>query len=747
MNDAEFEDWTSKNNVKWLDSREYIHRGISDDFAKSFSINSAATRALIRKEADLIALKIVEQRNPNLTGSKKLKALEDIDGEAIDIARQNILNRGNYMQTSISSRFLQSRINKKLDERVYSEKFKKDIDVYETSYDSTVRKYALGMAKFNSSVEFFPEYARIKGYKTDASFRTGIQKLAGVEGGTQVRKYLSKVVEKQLGVHESDVGTPKSERILNDYASIIAKTQLSFPTSGLKNALVGNYQTLGAFRVRDFFRGFLDSFDSDLRRQMRKTGQTELGLRHIDNQISIFGSGKKVNQIFDTIFKGGLMRPTENMNRYIAVRAAKAEQGRLVTHLLAKPNTRKYKNAVIRFKEFYRLTDNEVSMLKEYGMNGADGLKAGIEAAKIDRRMNQIYQKMDTAAHIYTQGSTLDLFMPEIFGAQFAKPITLYKRMAYAALSNTIRNTKIAYKTNNLLRPLMMGAGAYLSGKAMMGVYNSVLGQQPPQENGDFWDNLVTTLWKGEFGGIMSELMNPTNSEGFMTTPAIYNHATMVAKNITDVVQNKATPAQSIDASLKTSIGAYNQLRKIYDNKESVLGEKSYNGKFKKYRKLHQEFSKDLKDTKVGITITKDERTPYFKDFLKSFNVGTEKEFARQYVLTFAVIANDYYQEGYDSFGKRIRNMDEAFKQAQKAMDRKMKLLNPNKAKYMSKDKIAKRRAERFLLDFLDDNQRKELRALENEYNFKIRSFNKNKNKYFKELNVAELISSKIDKN
>ena len=72
------------------------------------------------------------------------------------------------MQSSISSRFLQSRISKKLDEQVYSEKLKKDIDVYETSYDSTVRKYALGMAKFNSSVEFFPEYARIKGYKTTA---------------------------------------------------------------------------------------------------------------------------------------------------------------------------------------------------------------------------------------------------------------------------------------------------------------------------------------------------------------------------------------------------------------------------------------------------------------------------------------------------------------------------------------------------------------------------------------------------
>ena len=232
-----------------------------------------------------------------------------------------------------------------------------------------------------------------------------------------------------------------------------------------------------------------------------------------------------------------------------------------------------------------------------------------------------------------------------------------------------------------------------------------------------------------------------------MTSPAIYNHATMVIKNIMEVTQEKATVAQSVDASLKTTIGAYNQARKIWDNKDVTSGEKSYNGKFKKYRKLHQEFSKELKDSKVSISISKDERTPYFKDFLKLFNVGTEKEFARQYVLTFAAIANDYYQEGYDTFGKRIRNMDEAFKEAQKAMDRKMKLLNPNKAKYMSKDKIAKRRAERFLIDYLDENQRKELRALENEYNFKIRSFNKNKNKYFKELNVVELISSRIKKN
>jgi hypothetical protein len=479
---------------------------------------------------------------------------------------------------------------------------------------------------------------------------------------------------------------------------------------------------------------------------MRKTGQTELGLRNIDNQISIFGSSSKtINNILDSIFKGGFMRPTENMNRYIAVRAAKAEQARLVGHLLANTSSRKYKNAIIRFKDFYRLTDEEISMLKKYGMGGADGLRAGIDAAKVTRRMNQIYQKMNTAAHIYTQGSTVDLFMPEVFGAKFMKPITLYKRMAYAALSNTMKNTKIAYKTGSFMRPLMMGAGAYLSGQALMGLYDKILGQTPPQENGDWWDNFVTTMWKGEFMGIMSEVMNPTNSEGFMTTPAIYNHAAMMVNNLSDLATGKAFWYQSTDAMLRGTLGFYNQGMKIYENKELASGEKSYSGKFKKYRKLYSEFSQDLKDTKSGIVMAKDEKTPYFKDFLKVFNTGTEKEFARMYVLTTIAIANDYYQEGYDSFGKRIRNINESIKEAEKTMERKMKLLNPNKAKYKSQDKIARKRAERFLMDFLTDSQRKELGSLEKEYNFKIRSFNKNKNKYFKELNIPELFEKRID--
>ena len=235
--------------------------------------------------------------------------------------------------------------------------------------------------------------------------------------------------------------------------------------------------------------------------------------------------------------------------------------------------------------------------------------------------------------------------------------------------------------------------------------------------------------------------MNPTNSEGFMTSPAIYNHAALTYSSLTGYMKGELDEGQALGDWFKSTFGAGNQLIKMWDNKEKMLGgEKSYSGKYKKYRRLHAEFSEKLQKNKADINFERDARTPYFREFTRAFNLGTEKEFARAYALTFFSVATHYYHEGYNAFGKRIRSQKEAFKEAQKTMDKKMKLLNPNKAKWQSKSKIARARAERFLMDFLNEKQRKELGALENEYRFKIRSFDKNKNKYFKELNIPELM-------
>ena len=741
MTDAQFERWKSEANIKWLDSFEYITRSLTEEFKKGFAVTGRAFRNEIKKHTKKIQAEIVDQEGIVNPEARQKRILE-IQQEATELARQYFMDRGNYTQTRISSRFLQSRIGK-LSERVYSEHFNKEIDVYDTSYDKTIKKYALGMAKYTSNVEFFPEYIKIKGHKFKG-VKSDINRLQGVEGGKKVETFLSKTVEKQLGVHKGEMGYDNTKRFANDYASMLAKLQLSFPTSGLKNLLVGNYQTLGVVKMRDFARGFVDIFDADIRRQVRETGATEVGLKHIDNQISIFGESKAINKTFDWIFAKGLMRPTENINRYIAVRAALHQQNRLVNILqTGNKASKKYINAEQRLKRFYRLTDKDISMLKENGMVGADGMKAGVDAANVSRRMGQIYQKMNTAAHIYTQGATLDLFMPDLFGQGFAKPLTLYKRMAYAATANTLRNGQISFKTGNFVRPFMPVVGAILSGKALMGFYDSMLGQTPDKENGDLWDNLTTALWKGEMLGIFSELFNPNELDDNFVTPAIYSHTIMSAKAIKELYTGQSSAKQSADTFLKGTIGAYNQIIKSWKNTGFAPGAKTYNSKFRTWRKLYSDFQREIRPTKGETLIGKDERTPYFKDFLSIFNTGTEEQFARQYALTMIALANGYYQEGYSTTGRRIRNLKEAFKEAQKTMDKKMNLLNPNKASLVDKKGISRKRTNQFrqwLLDTGNKEQFKELTSMEAEYAFKVRSFNRNKKKYFRQLNVPELM-------
>ena len=741
MTDAQFEKWYAESNVKWLDSKEYITRSLTDEFKKVFNVSGAAFKAEVKKHAKDIVQEMVKAEGLKVDSMEGRRRAVELTEDSMDIARQYFMDRGNYTQARISSRFLQSR-GGKLEEKLHSKTLGKEIDVYDTKYENTVRKYALGMAKYTANVEWFPEYIKIKGHKFKG-VKSDIAVLKGEEGGKKVESFLSKTVENQLGVSKGEAGYDSIKRIANDYASLLAKLQLSFPTSGLKNLLVGNYQTLGVVKMRDFARGFTDIFDADIRREVKGTGATETGLKNIDNNISFFGGG--LNKTLDFIFKGGLMRPTENINRYIAVRAGIHQQNRLVNILqTGNKNSKAYKNAEIKLKEFYRLTDKDIAMLKKNGMTGADGLKAGVDSANIERRMEQLYQKMNHAAHIYTQGATLDLFMPESFGNGFAKPLTLYKRMAYAATRNTFKNVKIAYDTGSPVRAFMPIIGSYIAGKALIEFYDKILGQTPDKQNADSWDKLIHILWKGEILGILSELFNTGDrNAGDFLTPAIGSHVVMTAKTVNELWTGQANLSQGADTFLKSTIGSYNQGKKVWKNTDFTPGAKTYNSKFRTWRKLYSDFQKEIKPTKGETLIGKDERTPYFKDFLSEFNTGTEEQFARQYALTLIAVANNYYQEGYETTGRRIRSLREAFKEAQKTMDKKMKLLNPNKASLVGKKGISRKRTNQFrqwLLDTGNKEQFKELEALERVYRFKVRNFKANKKKYFKELMIPELM-------
>jgi hypothetical protein len=279
---------------------------------------------------------------------------------------------------------------------------------------------------------------------------------------------------------------------------------------------------------------------------------------------------------------------------------------------------------------------------------------------------------MNTYAHVNTQGSSADLFMPRWAGHEGLRPLTLFKRMAYAATDNTIRNVKYSGRqlkkgdASGLIRPIMGLTATYLSGSAMLGIYSSLLGTSMPKENSDWWARFKVTMWKGEFLGIMSESISPYD-EGFTNTihPAIFNTISSLFMETGQLLTGKSTLQQAGDGLAKSTFSAYNNTRKILERRNNPLNrDKIRIGKL--YRDYLEEMGKPMpKEMEKSI------RSPYYEDFDKFFYLGKEEEFAKQLFLTFFAVAHDYVRQGDPR--------ELAFKKANTIIKGKLTSLNPNK--------------------------------------------------------------------
>ena len=352
-------------------------------------------------------------------------------------------------------------------------------------------------------------------------------------------------------------------------------------------------------------------------------------------------------------------------------------------------------------------------------------------------------------AHIKTQGASISLFMPEWADKSWIKPATLYKRMAYAATINTWDNSKVAWKNKNLMRIGMYTAGTYLTGQSLIAFYDKILGSPPPDDTSPWWRQIMTIMWRGEFLGLLSGLLNPRGmlaGAGEIAEPALYDNAILAYNKIVEVVENpsKLTAEYAVQDYMTRTYNAYNQAKKLLDKKNNP-----YSLKVKKYNKLYGEYEKQNVPTskKQSGDWQGYVRNPYYRALEDTFNKGTQKEFARQYIATIVTKASEYLSEGY-SPNMQIRNEADAFEQAISDVNRMITGFNPNKGTLDKKDVGLKRSVD--FLTWLKDAKgieavrdlakaeaeykaRKENYAGDRVLQYYIRQFNMNDfKKYFK---------------
>ena len=747
MNDAQFETWKKENRPEWIEQGVYIHRGLTREFKDIYRPDSRALDNMVIAEGRRLAAKMAKDNNPGATKSELKSIAKGLLPEAEEMARAQMHDRFNFSSGRFQSKFLMKR-HEKLPEMWFSAQKGKEIQVYETSYDKTIKKYTIGMSKMLANIEFFPEHVKLKGLHMPGT-KHSIDKLIGLskKWGT----YTKNVVESQLGIGKHSNIFEKFDSNLRNYANFLARTQLSFPTSGLKNLGIGTYQSLWAFKLRHMGSAVLGAFDREARANIRRRGTTEVGLRHIDTYDGIFKNA------LDKGFRFGLMRPTENINRYLAVLAGRADQNMLVRKIRSLQSGRRYNKAVSRLKEFYRLSDDDIKLIKEYGMAGTEGIPMdAINRMSVSRKLNHVYDKMDASSHIYTQGATVELFVPYWAGKGAAKPLTLFKRMAYTASINTFNNTRVAFQQGDMMKITFGLLGAYATGEMLMGVYDKVLGQAKPNQNSGWWDRIMIAMFKGELLGIFSEWFNPYGENKFehSITPAIYNHAkttldAVLSSPLPIIGKDTRTYQQSINQWLKGTVSSYNQGIKILERTNNERNRKyiKYNSKSKEW---HKEYNPKVK-TKVYNDYIRTEDTKYFQDLKTIWNLGKDDKFARQYLLTFFALYTDYRRRGEKIEGGKSPTHEQAVDYVTGRLSDYMKYLNPNKHTFISltgKKKLETlEKSESFLL-FLTEAERKELLAAEKEYFHRYaKFFHRNGNMrqpHLDKLNVKE-IRSKFD--
>ena len=740
LGEAEYANFKQNNKINWIKDNIYVSRLLTPEFKRKFNLRGHAYNKLVDQQAAPIAKDLaVEKYKTNNPSQEQIGSMWQ---DASDIVAQNLYDLFRFGKGRHQTRFLKKR-HYKLPEEV--EVDGKKIKVYETSYESTVKPYALGMSKFLANTEIFPEYVKLNNYDFPGQ-KAALEKLkaANPKWGT----FIADQVEKQLGYGKNYTDYDDFfSKALSNTAQILAKTQLSFPTSGFKNLILGQTATMQAFRISEWWRAVGRSMSKEFRNEVKGLGATEIGLRHIEDLKFDFG-----RKGLDFIFKFGLMKPTENINRYISVAASRIEQDRFAQILRNKMSTKKQiEGAERKLKKFYSLNDEQIGLLKKYGMGGVDDVDfpSSFAKAKERRTVQNLYDKMDNMAHIKTQGASINFYMPKWADDGIYRPLTLFKRMAYAATVNTFNNASIAFKNGDYMKLAMTAVGPYLAGKSLIALYDLVYDEKPPVENSDEARYLTYVLMRGETLGVLSDFLRIYEGEGAESTiyPAVYNYFKLAWKNaVASPLANKHKNWEQVSQDvLKGTFGMYRGLSK--------LGDTSFNKKMKKYRDLYYEFHDETFPEKQEKYLGEKKltrRSPYYRQLKESFYKQTSEEFTKHAIIMTYAVATDLYNENVTSDGTptKYKNHDEAFKQAVSILKTKLKTLNPNPGNFLRKDKDTSVRWLKWLAKDPKKAEKyyKDLKEIEALYRLKIRDFYRILPRKVKSPEVLKMMQQEIKK-
>ena len=561
-------------------------------------------------------------------------------------------------------------------------KIGKVIKVYETDYVTTVDKYSSGLAHSTSSYHAWGN--------GNGQINTTISRISDGLGRQTNDKYYEqwsrKIMEAQIYGEKQGIFS----KIMRPITRWSAISGLSSQLSGLKNLLLGNVQNVTVFTGRELWEAYL-SRDSgllnptgglrtkwkDAREYSEKIGATYQS--SFDLHLNVSPMSGFMRKWLPNL---GLMRTTEILNRTVAQSigpfsaqihiANMAMQKNPATRGVNRDDSRRILRDVLEF------TPEQISnLIDRYRTERANYIKVekrengDVNGKLFKFRLNEIErQQAAQQAHVITQGSGDLPYIPYWMGKDWAKPLTLFYKVAYRITDTVAKNVvKPAIVDGNMVPAMKYIGVTTLAGKTLYAAYDFLFDEERSNKFKDtpsqFWDYFI----KAEGLALFSNAYNEYGGWEESYFPVPLRNITTVWDNIVDYGQGKKHGATAFGDGMREIVALYSTVERGIKQftKENV--KKYDDSKRRQYQFLDAYYPKEQinLDYEDGINA----KTPYYKAIRDVFWHDDQSKIAQTYYTSLAFLSHRIMNE------KGITNYLVAEKEARERLKRTLSSLQP----------------------------------------------------------------------
>ena len=501
----------------------------------------------------------------------------------------------------------------KVGDVVNKSKIAKIINVYETDLNRVIPHYVEKVSHQAPTSKVYG-HGGVLGDKANNMWT----KLSLETRDDGIVSWAKNVVKIQTHGHEMSTSGDKVYGAIKHLWGFAANIGLSSPTSGLKNLLLGQRDIFTTFNFRSVQKAYFDyaTRKSYWRTMSEKIGALQLGTHQLQ---ALEQSGFKPIQLLGKL---SFMKPAEHANRSRAVVAGLFTARDATDVLVGNKTPWKAKMSKAQARHYLETT---------FKFDVDKILKRGKLSVKEET------QAM-TMAHVMTQGAPELPFIPPWMSHPYAKPLTLFYRIAYRVTENLQKNVWIPLASRGNPVPLLkyLGTSAAIGSAQAVAVYHKLLGMEPSKFK-DMPDTVFENMMRTEYLGIFSNGFDEFGGAIESYTPFMVKLASSALNETMHALRGTKTPFDATKDYLKENYVLYNHTVRLY--------EKSAKPDFteaKRFKNLVNQFKEDVYDAKYQeFPDYGSERSPYYRLVEQAFwSDASSEEKSQAYWTAYWFIAH-----------------------------------------------------------------------------------------------------------